>query len=61
VKGKAMSEQTDFNLDGLDLDVARQIDAFGHRFEADWRDGRQPRIEDYLGEVPELRFGVFRF
>ncbi len=43
-----MSEQTDFNLKGLDLDLARQIDAVCRRFEADLRAGRQPRIEDYL-------------
>jgi hypothetical protein len=53
VKGKAMSEQTDFNLDGLDLDVARQIDAVCRRFEADWRAGARPPFDGYLAEVPD--------
>ena len=35
----------------LPLTVARQIDADCDRFEAEWRAGRQPRIEDYLGVV----------
>jgi len=41
------------NLDGLPIDLARRIDEICRRFEADWRQGRQPRIEDYLGEVPD--------
>jgi hypothetical protein len=46
-----MSELTDFNLDGLDLQMARRIDDVCRRFEADWRQGRQPRIDDYLVEA----------
>jgi serine/threonine-protein kinase len=48
-----MSDRPSHNLDGLDIDLARRIDEICRRFEADWRDGRQPHIEDYLGEVPE--------
>jgi len=40
--GKAMSEKTDFNCDGLDLDMARRIDLICRRFEAEWRERRQP-------------------
>ena len=31
--------------------MARRIDEVCRRFEADWREGRQPRIEDYLVDV----------
>jgi len=47
-----MSDQPSDNLDGLDIDMARRIDEVCRRFEADWREGRQPRIEDYLVEIP---------
>ena len=36
----------------LDIDLLRQIDVICRRFEADWREGKQPRSEDYLAEVP---------
>jgi hypothetical protein len=48
-----MSEQPDDNVEGLDLALGRQIDAVCRRFEADFRDGRQPRAEDYLVEISE--------
>ena len=47
-----MSEQPSDNLGGLYLDLARRIDAICRRFEADWRDGGRPPIDDYLAEVP---------
>src|SRR5208337_4961061 len=47
-----MSDRPSQNLDGLDVDLARRIDAVCLRFEADWRQGRHPRIEDYLDVVP---------
>jgi hypothetical protein len=51
-----MSERPSENLGALDIDMARRIDEVCRRFEADYRDGRQPRIEDYLVEVfPEGR------
>jgi len=35
------------------IDATRRIDIVSRRFEADWRQGRHPRIEDYLVEVPD--------
>jgi len=46
-----MSEQPSHNLGGLDIDLARRIDEVCRRFEAAWREGRQPRVEDYLVDV----------
>ena len=46
-----MSDRPSDNLDGLDVDLARQIDEVCRCFEAAWREGRQPRIDDYLVEV----------
>jgi eukaryotic-like serine/threonine-protein kinase len=48
-----MSDRPSDNLGGLDIDLARRIDEVCRRFEADWRAGRQPRIEDYLVEVSD--------
>jgi hypothetical protein len=48
-----MSYRPSHNLDGLDVELTRRIDAVCRRFEADWRAGRRPRIENYLGEVLE--------
>lgn len=47
-----MIDRPSHNLDGLEIDLARRIDGVCRRFEADWRAGRQPRIEDYLDVVP---------
>jgi len=47
-----MSDRPSHNLGGLDIDLARRIDEICRRFEAGCREGRRPRIEDYLGEVP---------
>ncbi len=47
-----MSDRPSHNLAALDIDMARQIDAICRRFEADWRAGQQPRLEDYLDDVP---------
>jgi len=41
-----MSDEPSHNPDRLDIDLARRIDAVCRRFEADWRQGRQPRIEE---------------
>jgi serine/threonine protein kinase len=35
------------------IDLLKQIAAIADRFDSAWRDGRQPRIEDFLGEGPE--------
>jgi len=42
-----MGDRPSHNLDGLDIELARHIDAVCRKFEADWREGRQPRIEGY--------------
>jgi serine/threonine-protein kinase len=47
-----MSEPSGLGLDHLDLDLARSIDAVCRRFEAEWRAGGRPGIEDYLAEFP---------
>ena len=47
-----MSEQPSENLGGLDVELARRIDAVCRRFEAEWRVGRRATVEDYLGAVP---------
>ena len=51
--GIKMGDKPDSNLEGLDIDLVRRIDAICRQFEADWRADRQPRLEDYLGEVPD--------
>ena len=48
-----MSDQPDSNLEKLEIELARRIDAVCRRFEADWRAGRQPRAGGYVGEIPE--------
>src|SRR5579883_2072139 len=48
-----MGDRPSHNLDGLDLDLARRIDAVCRQFEADWRAGQRPRVADYLVDVPE--------
>ncbi len=48
-----MSQPPNPDLDGLDLDLVRRIDAACRRFEADWRAGKGPVIDDYLSEFPE--------
>ena len=45
-----MTDRPSRLLEGLGLDLARRMDADCRRFEADWRQERHPRIEDYLGE-----------
>ena len=46
-----MSDRPSDNLGGMDIGLARQIDEVCRRFEAAWREGCQPRIDDYLGGV----------
>ncbi len=47
-----MSEQPSEHLGGLDVELARRIDAVCRRFEAEWRAGRRASVEDYLDDVP---------
>jgi serine/threonine-protein kinase len=46
-----MSDRPSDNLGGLDIGLARQIDEVCRRFEAAWRAGCQPCIDDYLVDV----------
>ncbi len=55
-----MTDRPSQNLGGLDIDLVRRIDEVCRRFEADWRAGRQPRIEEYLGEVPDQGLPALR-
>ena len=48
-----MSEHPSDNLNGLEVELARQIDAVCRRFEADWRGGEQLPVDHYLAEVSE--------
>jgi WD40 repeat protein len=48
-----MNQKAIGNLDGMNLDLARLIDAVCRRFEADFRGGKQPLREDYLADVPD--------
>ncbi len=40
-----------FDASDLDIDLLRRIDAICRRFEGDWREGKHPRVKDYLTEV----------
>ncbi len=46
-----MSDRPSHNLGGLDIEMARRIDKVCRRFEADWRAGAEPGIEDYVVDV----------
>ena len=48
-----MSERQAQEAGHPEIDMARRIDAVCRRFEADWRDGRRARVDDYLGDVPD--------
>jgi hypothetical protein len=48
-----MNDPTRPTLDGLDIGLARRINAICRRFEADWRAGPRPAIADYSHDVPE--------
>ncbi len=48
-----MRDQPSDNLSGLSLGLARRIDEVCRRFEAEVREGRQKRIDDYLVDVPD--------
>ena len=55
-----MSDRPSDNLGGLDIGLARQIDEVCRRFEAAWRAGCQPRIDDYLVDVVDERRPALR-
>jgi WD40 repeat protein len=46
-----MTEASALELDGLHPDVALRLEGVCNRFEAAWRDGARPRVEDYLGAL----------
>ena len=48
-----MSDSRSNQLSGLDVEQARRIDEVCRRLEARWREGSQPRVEDYLGPFTE--------
>ena len=52
-----MSDETDSNGVSLPLAALERIERVCLQFEAAWKEGHKPRIEDYLGEVqgPERR------
>jgi WD40 repeat protein/tRNA A-37 threonylcarbamoyl transferase component Bud32 len=43
----------DITSDSLSLDAEVRIDAPCRHFEAEWKAGQRPRLEDYLGQVEE--------
>ena len=47
-----MSRDPSSKLIGLPLPEAEHVDRTCDRFEAAWRAGERPRIEDYLAELP---------
>jgi hypothetical protein len=55
-----MSDRLRHNFSGLDMGLVRRIEAVCRRFEADWRAGRRPRLEDDLSEVPEPGHAALR-
>ncbi len=48
-----MNQPTDARSDDLDLEIERRIDAICRRFEADWRAGKRPPIDDYLADIAD--------
>jgi hypothetical protein len=47
-----MDQERERKLNDLELDLVRRIEAVCRRFEADWRAGKRPALDDYLGDVP---------
>jgi serine/threonine protein kinase len=48
-----VSEVPALDPEPLPESLARQVDQVCNRFEAAWKAGGQPRLEDFLGDVPE--------
>jgi hypothetical protein len=48
-----MTGDSDHTLSGLDIELARRIDAVCRRIDADWRAGGRPLMDEYLMEVPD--------
>lgn len=47
-----MSDQPSTHPESDSLSLALRIDQLCLRFEADWKEGRRPRVEDYLEDFP---------
>jgi hypothetical protein len=45
-----MNEPTDPRFDDVDIELERRMDLICRRFEADWRAGKRPQIDDYLAD-----------
>jgi serine/threonine protein kinase len=55
-----MSEPLYPDLRKMPASQLRRVIQACERYEADWRAGREPRIEDYVAEVPELERAALR-
>ena len=55
-----MDQQSDSPFDALDVDTAVRVEELCQLFEAEWRAGRRPRVEDYLAGVPEPGLGALQ-
>src|SRR5689334_8222218 len=53
-----MREQPLPSINDLTPALAQRVDAVCTRFEKAWQDGRQPRLEEYLADVPEEAYAV---
>src|SRR5262249_53679988 len=59
--GGAVNEPSPPGDKRLPPTLARQVDQVCDRYEAAWKAGRRPRIDDYLGNLPEPgRAGLLR-
>jgi len=56
-----MSAASRMDSAALPLPLARQVEATYQRFEAAWRAGQRPPIEDYLGGIPGPARGLLLF
>lgn len=62
-KGEGMGDEVDPDAGSLHLETFSQVVAICDRFEAEWRAGADPRIEDYLSSTAlrhELRSVLLR-
>jgi eukaryotic-like serine/threonine-protein kinase len=55
-----MNQPTDAGFDDLDIEIERRIDAICRVFEAHWRAGKRPPIEDYLADIAEEAHAALR-
>jgi WD40 repeat protein len=48
-----MTEKPVDDFDAVNLDLACHIEMICRRFESDWREGKEPRVDDYLADAPD--------